>query len=607
MKTNKTLARLFALMLTVLLLAGAVTAMAASVYDDNGDGRVDVLDLISLLLKMENGEDGVTAQTLMNAIRCIINPDAPDPSKHYKILIIGNSYVYNGNAVILKSASIKDQASRENDMGYFYQLCRLNGYDVTVTNWTFGGHGLYDFCDKPCSRSSCSNAIHQNDLTDPAFDYVIISPGGGSTSAESFVEDFDYLMTFFRKANPDVKIVCLGNLGAHGYSSFGTKEPDIYTHYKNLESQGVIIADWGGLVNGILNGTYKVPNAEQSYLKKTFIIKDGYHPNPLAGYITSLMAYCAITGDSAVGQPYEFCIDKTVNANFDMTKYINNNYVNGDTNFLDVFRSKNDINGIQKLVDEYLKTKPYLTAAPQTVELTSLPSSEMISLLTEGGPFPNGQSFSGILGSKGAVASKEYSASKLTDAQKADIADIGYGISVIGIEKMNGQSNGYKTAVENLINGDWSANQTCNVTFDDSLYTVDGQAGGADAAYRALITLNFGSVHTFDAVGFFSGNLQGFPAAADVYVSDDGKNWTKVPTACWDALKDKALTGINKATLPKDLWNDYQAQAAALFDMGGISGQYIRLGIVTGRYDSSHMNNTINTRELVVYGNGAEA
>ena len=71
---------------------------------------------------------------------------------------------------------------------------------------------------------------------DPVFDYVLISPGGGDTSEKNFVDNFDYLVNFFREANPNVRIVCLGNLGAHGYSSFGTIEPRIYTHYKLQKS-----------------------------------------------------------------------------------------------------------------------------------------------------------------------------------------------------------------------------------------------------------------------------------------------------------------------------------------------------------------------------------
>ena len=36
--------------------------------------------------------------------------------------------------------------------------------------------------------------------------------------------------------------------------------------------------------------------------------------------------------------------------------------------------------------------------------------------------------------------------------------------------------------------------------------------------------------------------------------------------------------------------------------MEGVSGQYIRIGVAVGRSDKSSKYNTINTREIVVYG-----
>ena len=278
-----------------------------------------------------------------------------------KILIIGNSYVFYGLSVIRKANSVIDQKSRSNDQGYFYQLCKANGYDVSVTDWTFSGHGLYEIFGATCQRSSCGGKgkRHEDQLTDRYFDYVLISPGGGDTSEKNIKTDFNYIMNFFKSANPDVKFVCIGNLGAHGYSSFGTEEPEIYNYYKTLEENGVTIADWGGLVNGIIEGEYKVSGAKEKYSKNTFIVNDGYHPNALAGYITTLMAYCAITGESPLVQPYDFCTDPTINSAFDMNNYLNSYYGTVETNFLDVFNSPSDMEGILQLVDFYLKSKPY--------------------------------------------------------------------------------------------------------------------------------------------------------------------------------------------------------------------------------------------------------
>ena len=280
-----------------------------------------------------------------------------------RVIFIGNSYVYYGRSVLNVSSSVMTQAERENDKGFFYQLCKENGMEVNVTNWTFGGHGLADFFGAPCAHASsaCRGTRHEDELKNRYYDYVFVSPGGGSRQASTLADDFDYLIKFFKEANPDVKIVCIGNLGCHGYSSFGTDLPDIYNYYPTLAEKGVIMADWGGLVYRIMHGIYTVPGGTQTYGKNTFIVKDGFHPNMLAGYITTLMAYCAVTGESAVGQTYDFCNNVRVNAKFSFNNYIKSYYSDAiPTNFPDIFASEGDMRGIQELVDRYLEENTYL-------------------------------------------------------------------------------------------------------------------------------------------------------------------------------------------------------------------------------------------------------
>ena len=240
----------------------------------------------------------------------------------------------------------------------------------------------------------------------------------------------------------------------------------------------------------------------------------------------------------------------------------------------------------------------YTVDALEMKNLKSFPKSELISVL-QGGTYPNGKSFSGILGTKNAISSKEYSATGLSDAQKADIADIGYGVSVIGIEKMDSSAKGYTTAVENLVNGHWGTSFMACFEFDDKKYNISGEVE-AEAQYTGLITLNFGSKHKFDAMGFASGSLKGFPGVAEVFVSDDGVNWERVPTACWDNVNGTKLVNCGKTA--KDPWNGNTADTTCLFDMAGVTGQYIRIGIIIGRNDDAAKYNTINTREILVYG-----
>ena len=113
-----------------------------------------------------------------------------------RVIFIGNSYVYYGRSVMNMSSSYMKQDVRENDKGFFYQLCKANGYEVNVTNWTFGGHGLYDFFGAPCAHASsaCRGTRHEDELKNRYYDYVFVSPGGGDKSAQTFADDFDYLI-----------------------------------------------------------------------------------------------------------------------------------------------------------------------------------------------------------------------------------------------------------------------------------------------------------------------------------------------------------------------------------------------------------------------------
>ena len=101
-------------------------------------------------------------------------PEASDLNGK-KIVFIGDSFLFSGRCVLpIKDCSEK---SRQNDVGYFYQLCKANGMGVSVTNWTFGGKCLDDIMD----RYLC-------DYTDFNYDYVILSGGRKSTATYKELE-----------------------------------------------------------------------------------------------------------------------------------------------------------------------------------------------------------------------------------------------------------------------------------------------------------------------------------------------------------------------------------------------------------------------------------
>ena len=246
--------------------------------------------------------------------------------------------------------------------------------NVEVTNWTFGGHGLiHTFSDSCTAKRGCDGVDHMSYLTDRAFDYVVIQ-GSRSDDSEGFLSLIERIMSIFRQANSAVKFAYLVPYSAYG--TIGSKiflYKNILNSLKSLSESGVTVVDWGGLVMDIMNGSVKVPDATQIYEKNTFVIqkseKDGYHPNQLSGYITTLMTFCAITGATAVGQPYDFCNNEALRSTdghprfFSFNRFVSDYYSYGDatTNYPAVFASASDMLGIQSLIDSHLAHKGYLS------------------------------------------------------------------------------------------------------------------------------------------------------------------------------------------------------------------------------------------------------
>ena len=161
------------------------------------------------------------------------------------------------------------------------------------------------------------------------------------------------MMEVFREVNPDVQFLLPIPHMAYGRRyAWIPKLPEI-------DQSKITVCNWGKMLTDILDGTVQVPNAKQQYIKASFVVsiseKDGHHQNLLAGYLTALMLYCAITGDSAVGIPYDFCNDPTVNADFSFDAYKKKYYTYDTfTNFPEIFESPEDMAGLQQLVDQYV-------------------------------------------------------------------------------------------------------------------------------------------------------------------------------------------------------------------------------------------------------------
>ena len=270
-----------------------------------------------------------------------------------KIMFIGNSYTFWGQTVLFKDQNVLTQDKRSFDQGYFYQLCKANGIDVAVTNWTFGGHDITAMFDGPCDKGDdkCNGEFHEYFIKDPYFDYVCIQPYREKEYNGDIVEHLKYTMDFFRKVNPNVCFLLLVPQMAP------EKAYQWFEDIEDLKAEGVRIVNWGGMLHDISQGDVTVPGGALTYARSSFVnSKDDHHENLLAGYLTTLMTYCAITGESAVGQPYDFCNNKDINALFDFAAFKEKNYPDGGvTNFIEIFGSEADMAGLQQLADQYLK------------------------------------------------------------------------------------------------------------------------------------------------------------------------------------------------------------------------------------------------------------
>lgn len=278
-----------------------------------------------------------------------------------KIIFIGNSHTYVGNVVTQVYNKQPAQEARNNNMGLFYLLCSRLGSQVSVTNWTFSSHGLSSLFGGTCKVSGdCEGMDHEEYLIDRYYDYVVIQPGVGTNSENSIAEDIAYVVDFFRKENPDVQFVLLGNASVYGNNRTDQTYPGITSYYKTLAEDGFIMADWGKLANDLIHGIVTPEGSQVTYNKSCFIIKDGFHPNYLSGYIASVMTYCAITGTPAADIPADMFQDEIMVVSLDshLEKYYDN--PSYDTNCRIILTTEFELEKIHLLIDRYLEEKPYM-------------------------------------------------------------------------------------------------------------------------------------------------------------------------------------------------------------------------------------------------------
>ena len=493
-----------------------------------------------------------------------------DKTKTYNILFIGNSYTYY------------------NDMPemIFAQIAKSAGYKVNVVSITKGGYYLSQHADPNNEKG----AVVASSINAGKWDYVILQEQS-TCAIDDPARFYTAVRTLCEKIRAKGATPIL-------YETWGRKVGHEYLTTSGLTNETMtwkLAAGYEAIGDELgIDVAYAGLAFRDVYSKYASTIElynaDRTHPSATGSYLAALTLFADIFGSDLSDVTYTNVSDE---GHTQILKEAARKAVFETPEIPESYKTKSE--GVTVTANKYGVDDSKM------VNLKSFPNSKLISVLS-GGTYPNGKSFSGILGTKGQIASKAYSLAGLTDAQKADIADIGYGVSVIGIEKMT-DGKGYETAIENLVNGHWGSSYMACFEFDNKKYDEKGNVD-ANGKYTGLITLNFGSKHQFDAVGFFSGSLEGFPGVAEVYVSDDGVNWKLVPSACWNKVSGTGI--VNTGKTPADPWNGNTANYSSLFDMGGVTGQYIRIGVVVGRNDTADMYNTINTREIAVYGKKIE-
>lgn len=515
-----------------------------------------------------------------------VNTEAEEKSKEYSVLFIGNSLTFY------------------NDMPteFFEPIARMAGYNVKITEITNPGHYL---CEHANMQDEFGAKVRKA-LAENKFDYVIMQDQSRS-SIVGTVEFYDSVRVLSELVKRSGAQLCL--YSTWGYAEEKTASPTAKELAGSTEGMEMMIRSAYSAIADEVGAKCIRAGAGMTYAYKNsdlnIYYEDYQHPSAIGSCIEGWSLFCDIFGVSP--EAVDFRYDAFTDAQIEDIRKAVSYAVSTES----LVPEENKVSSVGK--SDIAHDFSSGVDIDKTVNLTNLPQSELVTVVnsdtkpTAGGwrkRKDNDKYYSSIRGGKDAVASEAESAEGLTDAQKADIADIGYGISVIGAEKVE------KDGIKNLINGAWGNKAQAKLIFDGKKYDVQGNAT-ADGKYAGLITLNFTEEKTFDSIGYFGNTIGEMAHAQDVFVSNDGKTWTKVESACYDIFAmnkaDRCLSEIEEKE--KDLYSESTAEVQRLFSMEGANGKYIRIGIILGcKTDRSIVealpNKTqyMECRELLVFG-----
>ena len=179
----------------------------------------------------------------------------------------------------------------------------------------------------------------------------------------------------------------------------------------------------------------------------------------------------------------------------------------------------------------------------------------------------------------GALSVDWKTADDITPENQKDIANhLKYGFSVAGISKL-------QRAVSGAIDGYWTTGNyggknsagaskygAFSYYMNEYLYNKDGDAAlnpeaeGAEYEtapegyiYQMLLTFNFGAIAKLDSFGWhiLSSTMKNYPQAADIYVSNNGTDWTLVGyydrvARLMKSSENDYVTGLSASVLGPD-------------------------------------------------------
>lgn len=245
----------------------------------------------------------------------------------------------------------------------------------------------------------------------------------------------------------------------------------------------------------------------------------------------------------------------------------------------------------------------------------------------------------------------------LSDEQKTRLANIENGISLIGAKTA-------KRPIEAVSDGIWTtgnvsvggkAKGACEWIQEGVYYNVAGDAYSAtpDTAsgkvYTSLLTYNFGETKTVNYLGIMDigkdNNMRTCIQSADIYVSNDGENWTLHTYWDWDYHKSMNTTANGKpwqnnvfvpyritadllgadntnATVDMSATNTAKSYVM-MMKLDGVQAQYVRIAVNVHRsardvtdstaesnlyygYQAQELSVALSTRDMLILGGDAQ-